>query len=305
MLRTCPRCATQTDKDICPICFTRIVPVQNQNPAPYGAPQNTWQPLTQAETAVLPPFICPRCGGRTLLKNGARYCCAGCGAGFSLTMPQAPQNPQNETNAQDLNSSANAQNPAEPQGAQNTPPVPNPAPAQPEKKTKKGFTRGKLAVILCGAALIFCIGTGVALGVSGGMEHTSSGLSWNDFLDDSPFNSDPFSSNPFGDDFNPFGNNDPFNGDSSGNDSAALPKQQSDEYPNGCSDAEYARLEQGMSYAQISAIIGGDASNYYNDTYNGQKCTVFQWYSEDMLTYVNAVMVDGKAAEYFWGYLSE
>lgn len=280
-MNICPRCGNQTDQDVCPICFTRIV-IQ---------PQNTWRTLTPDEARTLPPFTCPNCGGHTLLTLDHRYRCANCGVMLSVAQPAAntappvqPPQPQTEVQQPEAHTVG-------------TPDVTDLSDA-PQKPKKKGFTRGKLIGLLCGIAAFFVVGTGVALAIDG-VSHRDS--VWSDITEENPFGD-------FGDfgDFSEipnFGGNDgqnnPFSG--SGEDPFGDESGVSD-YPNGCSRAEYEKLKKGMTYAQISAIIGGDSVNFYDTTDDsGRACTVFQWPTESGEGYVAVELIDGKAVEFYAG----
>ena len=286
-MNICPRCGNQTDQDVCPICFTRIV-IQ---------PQNTWRTLTPDETRSLPPFTCPNCGGHTLLTLDHRYRCANCGVMLSISKP-SDSPAQSEQPTQPLQPQATAEQPsAQTTQAAGTPDV-TVLPDTPAKPKKKGFTRGKLIGILCGIAAFFVVGTGVALAIDG-VSHRDN--IWSDITEDNPFGD-------FGDfgDFSQIpnfggndGQNDPFSGseeDPFGDESGVS------DYPNGCSRAEYQKLEKGMTYAQISAIIGGDSANFYDTTDDsGRACTVFQWPTESREGYISVEFIDGKAVEFYAG----
>lgn len=171
----------------------------------------------------------------------------------------------------------------------------------PEQKKKKHTARTVLIAVLCGLVLLFSLGAGVAV-LAGGMapeKRTTSGRIFTAEIRLRTYpafpirlrairlrfrrkiRSEVLKNDPFGDEEN-------------------IPAE---EYlPNGCSRAEYKQLTTGMTYAQISAIIGGDCGNYF-DTVDGEgrSCTVFQWITESGKGYVAVEMIDGKAVDFYAG----
>ncbi len=187
----------------------------------------------------------------------------------------------------------------------------DPTPLPPKKK--KSFSRGGLIAVLCGIMLLFLIGTGIAVAVEGFVKTDTffddiitvpdggdTFSDYEDFFSDIPgFSDDFFSQIPgFEEDSSSNQQNDAFgevDGDPFG-DETLTP-----EYPNGCSSAEFEKLKAGMTYGQISAIIGGDAANFYDTTDAGEKCTVFQWITENATGYISVKFVDGVAADFYAG----
>ena len=52
-------------------------------------------------------------------------------------------------------------------------------------------------------------------------------------------------------------------------------------FPNGCSEQEFSRLQEGMSYAQVSAIIGGDALQEDPSLETGEDSFAAVWVGEN------------------------
>lgn len=340
-MNVCPRCGTKTNASVCPICFTTL----KVQPAADFMPNEAWHYVSVEEMRSLPPFVCPKCSGRALMKSSMnRFRCGNCGV--MLSTPKTASDEEIK-NAADITAQDTAQNtvqPDEPQEKHYFDPVTenpdyrfNPAtqykpfdPDQtridldpiPEKedtkvppfdgyeavqmpKKKKGLTRGWLIAILCGIVMLFTVGTGIALAVDGFVKNDDT---WSDIITDpfSEFDEDLFSDIPglydddtysdiFGDNSqgNPFDNGtaDPFG-------------EETDDplYPNGCSRAEYDKLKTGMTYGQISMIIGGDAADFYDTTdENGNACTVFQWVTENGNGYIAVKFIDGKADDFYAG----
>ncbi len=203
------------------------------------------------------------------------------------------------------------------------PPKPEPEFAPlPEKpkpvKVKKGSGKGGLIAVLCGIMLLFLIGTGIAVAVDGFVDADSlfdsivpsmPDIGEDPFSDIPGFDEDIFSGIPGFEDF--FSDIPGFDGDTSStpeNDPFGKTEgdpfgEETDDplYPNGCSKKEFEKLENGMTYGQISAIIGGDAANFYDTTDKGEQCTVFQWVTENDTGYISVKFVDGRAVDFYAG----
>ena len=311
-IQFCPRCGQKTDASVCPICFTRLDVQQRRA-------------LNADEAASLPPFTCPRCGSKELLTDGVRYFCGVCGIALQTPPPiPRPRKINFDPMTGERLIDPVTENPDYIENPLSKEPKEDPGQTvffTPPVKEKRGLTRGGLVAILCGIVLLFAIGGGIAIAANG-IEKTKD--SWKDVLEESfeGFGEDFFSDIPGFEDYfggiDPFeeyfGGNDPFAEESAPNDDPFTDKAetpdtafdwQSDKeiaeenyYPNGCSEVEYHALKNGMNYAQISAIIGGDAGNWYETTDAGEECTVFQWVTEDSRGVVMVKMVDGKAQEF-------
>lgn len=295
-IQFCPRCGQKTAEPVCPICFTRLQPPQVQQPQ-----QPQLRGLTDAEKAAFPPFTCPRCGKNELCTDGVSYFCAGCGV--RLVPPQRMFDPVTEN--PDFIENPAAKQPDPQQTVDFTPLKP------PVQVKKRGLTRGGLIAILCSIVLLFTVGGGIAIAADGIVERQNV---FEEMFEDpfAGFGDGFFSDLPGFEDY--FGSTDPFEENSLPE--SDLPQDDpfaeqdayewktgeaipdADFYPNGCDEDEYLSLKAGMTYAQISAIIGGDAGNWYETTDNGTDCMVFQWITEDSRGIVSVKMVDGKAEEF-------